>query len=116
MGSAWRCWRSSKNPKLPNSAETKQEAPPMPLDHDAEILLKMIQEANRPTFESVGAVAARDLYMAGRKALSPDPMPIAETRDVAIPGPGGPIAARLYRPAPPGPLPAPEFSHRGGGG
>jgi len=86
----------------------------MPLDHDAEILIKMIQEANRPTFESVGAVAARDLYMAGRKALSPDPMPIAETRDVAIPGPGGPIAARVYRSAKNGTLPVLVFFHGGG--
>jgi acetyl esterase len=86
----------------------------MPLDHDAEILLKMIQEANRPTFESVGAVAARDLYMAGRKALSPDPMPIAETRDVAIPGSGGPIPARLYRSAKNGTLPVLVFFHGGG--
>jgi acetyl esterase len=86
----------------------------MPLDHDAEILLKMIQEANRPTFESVGAVAARDLYMAGRKALSPDPMPIAETRDIAIPGPGGPIPARLYRSAKNGTLPVLVFFHGGG--
>jgi len=86
----------------------------MPLDHDAEILIKMIHEANRPTFESVGAVAARDLYMAGRKALSPDPMPIAETRDVAIPGPGGPIAARVYRSAKNGTLPVLVFFHGGG--
>jgi len=86
----------------------------MPLDHDAEILIKMIQEANRPTFESVGAVAARDLYMAGRKALSPDPMPIAETRDVAIPGSGGPIPARLYRSAKNGTLPVLVFFHGGG--
>ena len=48
----------------------------MPLDHDAEILLEMIREANRPAFENVGAVAARDLFMAGRKVLAPDPMPI----------------------------------------
>src|SRR5438552_18284690 len=71
----------------------------MPLDHDVEILLKMIQEANRPSFETVGAVAARELFMAGRKALSPDPMPIAETRDIAIPGTrrGDPGAALPFR-------------------
>jgi acetyl esterase/lipase len=86
----------------------------MPLDHDAEILLEMIREANRPTFESVGAVAARELFMAGRKALSPDPMPIAETRDVAIPGPGGAIPARLYRSATTGTLPVLVFFHGGG--
>ena len=86
----------------------------MPLDHDAEILLQMIREANRPAFETVGAVAARDLFMAGRKVLAPDPMPIAETRDVAIPGPGGPIPARLYRSAKDGNLPVLVFFHGGG--
>jgi acetyl esterase len=86
----------------------------MPLDHDAEILLQMIREANRPAFETVGAGAARELFMAGRKALSPDPMPIAETRDVAIPGPGGPIPARLYRSATTGTLPVLVFFHGGG--
>src|SRR5438067_5734843 len=86
----------------------------MPLDHDVEILLQMIREANRPAFETVGAAEARDLFMAGRKVLSPDPMPIAETRDIAIPGPGGAIPARLYRSAANGILPVLVFFHGGG--
>jgi acetyl esterase len=86
----------------------------MPLDHDAEILLEMVRAANRPAFETVGATAARQLFMDGRKALSPDPMPIAETRDLAIPGPGGPIPARLYRSAKTGTLPVLVFFHGGG--
>ena len=85
----------------------------MPLDHDAEILLQMIREANRPAFETVGAEAARELFMAGRKVFAPDPMPIAETRDLEIPGPGGPIPARLYRPAKDGMLPVLVFFHGG---
>src|SRR5207302_6928904 len=85
----------------------------MPLDHDVEILLKMIQEANRPSFETVGAIAARELLMAGRKALSPDPMPIAQTRDIAIPGPGGAIPARLYRSVTTGSLPVLVLLHGG---
>jgi acetyl esterase len=86
----------------------------MPLDHDAEILLEMVRAANRPAFETVGAAAARQLFMDGRKALAPDPMPIAETRDLAIPGPGGPIPARLYRSATTGTLPVLVFLHGGG--
>ena len=86
----------------------------MPLDHDAEILLEMVRAANRPAFEMVGAVEARQLFIAGRKALAPDPMPIAETRDLAIPGPGGAIPARLYRSATTGTLPALVFFHGGG--
>jgi acetyl esterase len=86
----------------------------MPLDHDAEILLEMIRAANRPAFETVGAAEARQLFMAGRKVLAPDPMPVAELRDLAIPGPGGPIPARLYRAAATGTLPVLVFFHGGG--
>jgi acetyl esterase len=86
----------------------------MPLDHDAGILLEMIRAANRPAFETVGAAEARQLFMAGRKVLAPDPMPVAELRDLAIPGPGGPIPARLYRAAASGVLPVLVFFHGGG--
>ena len=86
----------------------------MPLDPDAQLLLDMIKEANRPAFETVGAIASRELFMAGRKALAPDPLPVAETRDFAIPGPGGPIPARLYRGATSGTLPVLVFFHGGG--
>jgi len=86
----------------------------MPLDHDAEILLEMIRAANRPAFETVGAAEARELFMAGRKVLAPDPMPVAELRDIAIPGPGGPIPARLYRASAGGVLPVLVFFHGGG--
>jgi acetyl esterase len=86
----------------------------MPLDPDAEILLEMIRAANRPAFETVGAAEARQLFNAGRKVLGPEPMPVAETRDLAIPGPGGPIPARLHRPAATGTLPVLVFFHGGG--
>jgi acetyl esterase len=86
----------------------------MPLDHDAEILLEMVRAANRPAFETVGAAEARLLFNAGRKVLAPDPMPVAELRDIAILGPGGPNPARLYRGAATGTLPVLVFFHGGG--
>ena len=86
----------------------------MPLDPDAQLLLDLIKEANRPTFETVGAVEARELFNAGRKVLAPEPMPVAETRELTIPGPGGPIPARLYRSAATGVLPVLVFFHGGG--
>jgi acetyl esterase len=86
----------------------------MPLDPDAEILLEMVRAANRPAFETIGAAEARLLFNAGRKVLAPDPMPVAETRDLAIAGPGGPIPARLYRSAATGTLPVLVFFHGGG--
>jgi acetyl esterase len=86
----------------------------MPLDHDAETLLEMIRAANRPAFETVGAAEARLLYLTGRKVLAPDPMPVAETRDLTMPGPGGPIPLRLYRSSSRGVLPVLVFFHGGG--
>ena len=86
----------------------------MPLDPDAEILLEMVRAANRPAFETVGAAEARLLFNAGRKVLAPDPMPVAETRDLALAGPGGPIPARLYRSAATDILPVLVFFHGGG--
>jgi acetyl esterase len=86
----------------------------MPLDPDAQTLLDMIRAANRPAFETIGAAEARLLFNAGRKVLAPEPMPVAETRDLAIPGPGGPIPARLYRPTATGILPVLVFFHGGG--
>lgn len=86
----------------------------MPLDHDAQTLLDMVRAANRPAFETVGAAEARLLYLAGRRVLAPEPMPIAEVRDMAIPVPAGPIPLRLYRPAAEGAFPVLVFFHGGG--
>ena len=86
----------------------------MPLDHDAQTLLDMVRAANRPAFETVGAAEARLLYLAGRKVLAPEPMPVAEARDLTAPGPEGPIPLRLYRPSADAVLPVLVFFHGGG--
>ena len=86
----------------------------MPLDHDAQTLLDMVRAANRPAFETVGAAEARLLYMAGRRVLAPEPMLVAEMRDLTLPGPGGPIPLRLYRSSADAVLPVLVFFHGGG--
>src|SRR5438094_8595512 len=86
----------------------------MPLDPDAQTLLDMVKEANRPAFETVSPAEARAAFMAARPVLEPEPMPVAELRDLAIPGPAGPIPARLYRPSAGGTLPVLVFFHGGG--
>jgi acetyl esterase len=86
----------------------------MPLDPDAQTLLDMVKEANCPAFETVTPAEARAAFMAARPVLAPEPMPVAELRDLAIPGPAGPIPARLYRPSSGGTLPALVFFHGGG--
>ncbi len=86
-----------------------------PLDAGAQTVLDMVREANRPAFDTITPGEARELFKAGRKALSPEPMAVAEIRDLTMPGPaGGAIALRLYRGVEAASLPALVFFHGGG--
>jgi acetyl esterase len=86
----------------------------MPLDPDAQTLLDMVRLANRPAFETVSPAEARRLYAAGRPVLAPEPMPVAEIRDLTMPGPDCPLPLRLYRPVAGRTLPLLVFFHGGG--
>jgi acetyl esterase len=57
----------------------------------------------------------RRVYRETRAALAPAPPPVAEVRELSIPGPAGPLRARLYRPdAAEGLLPGIAYFHGGG--
>ena len=70
-----------------------------------------------PPFHRVSAIEARRLYKETRAALAPSAPEVGEVRNLAAPGPAGPIPLRLYR----GrgtvdgvPLPALVYFHGGG--
>jgi acetyl esterase len=89
----------------------------MPLHPGAQNVLDLIAEAGRPPFEQLSVPEARDAYRNSRKALQPDPIEIAEVRNLTMPGPAGEIPLRLYRgePAAAGkPQPVLVFFHGGG--
>jgi acetyl esterase len=87
----------------------------MPLDADAKALLDMVKLAGRPEIETLTPDEAREMFRAAREALAPEPMPIAELRDLTMPGPdGGHVRLRLYRPRVDAVLPALVFFHGGG--
>jgi acetyl esterase len=89
----------------------------MPLHPGAQNVLDLIAEAGRPPFEQLSVAEARDAYRNSRKALQPEPIDIAEVRDLSIPGPDGEIPLRLYRGRPldeTGPQPVLVFFHGGG--
>ena len=50
-----------------------------------------------PPFYSMSAVEARRIYKETRAALAPPVPGVAEVRELAAPGPAGPIRLRLYR-------------------
>jgi acetyl esterase len=87
-----------------------------PLDPGAVRVLELMRAAARPPFETLSAEEARFFYAAGRPMLQPDPEPVAETRDLAAPGPAGPVKLRLYRGhgCPAGDAPVLVFFHGGG--
>jgi acetyl esterase len=69
----------------------------MTLDPDVVSLLALIKAAGRPALDSLPPPEAREAYKAGRTVLQPEPAEVASVRDLTIPGPAGPIPARLYR-------------------
>jgi acetyl esterase len=88
----------------------------MMLDPGAAQVLEMIRAAGRPPWHTLSPDEARASYLAGRQVTAPEPVPVAEVRDLTAAGPHGPIPLRLYRPAkaPPTASPVLVFFHGGG--
>jgi acetyl esterase len=91
---------------------------PVVLDPDAAAVYKAFQEAKRPPYESVSPAEARQMYLQARFVSNPEPPELDSVRDIAIPGPAGPLPARLYTPKTlrraDGMAPALVFFHGGG--
>ena len=58
----------------------------MPLHPGAQAVLDLIAEAGRPSFEEMTVPECREAYVNSRKALQPDPIEIAEVRNLSMPG------------------------------
>jgi acetyl esterase len=68
-----------------------------PLHPDIARFLAVVRASGRPAFQDLTPVDARAAYTAGRALLQSPPEEVAEMRDIAIPGPAGPLVLRLYR-------------------
>lgn len=69
----------------------------MTIHPDAAKVVELIIASGRPPYPTIGHVAAREIFVASRAILQPDPSPVAEIRDLAAAGPAGDIPLRLYR-------------------
>lgn len=69
----------------------------MTLHPGAQAVLDLVAESGRPSFEEMSVPDCREAYVSSRKALQPDPIEIAETRNLTMPGPAGDLSLRLYR-------------------
>jgi acetyl esterase len=91
------------------------------LDPQARQLLERAAQAKSPPVHTVTAIEARRMYREMCRALQPPAPEVAAVENLSFPGPGGPVALRLYRPLAPaltaggaGPLPVVVFFHGGG--
>lgn len=89
----------------------------MPLDPGAQSVLDLIRDSGRPALHTLAPDQAREVSAASVPVLQPDAPPVAETQDIACPGPAGPIPLRRYRGIGTDPaaiLPCLLFIHGGG--
>lgn len=87
------------------------------LDPQAQVLLDRARAAGTPKTSSLPPVQARQLYRETRLPTQPVPPAMAVWRDIEMPGPGGALPLREYRPegsAAGQVLPALVFFHGGG--
>lgn len=86
----------------------------MTLDPDARALLDRVQAAGIRPWHRHTVDEARRVYGERIALLDPRPIPIAQVRDLTIPGPGGVLPARVYHPAPDDQRPVVLYLHGGG--
>jgi acetyl esterase len=84
------------------------------LDPDVQAVLDAMNAAPGPPPHEVPFHLARAAYVSETEHLCGPDEPVAEVRDLAIPGPGGAIPLRAHRPAGDGPLPVVAYLHGGG--
>ena len=68
------------------------------LDPQAKALIDLIAEKGIPPTHTLSPKDARDFYVQRRFFSQPDAPEVAESKDIQIPGPGGEITLRTYRP------------------
>jgi acetyl esterase len=89
----------------------------MALDPESQKIIEAMVAANRPAWHTLSPEAAREAYLSVRPAAQgprPDGVSVANR---TIPGPGGPLPIRIYRPdkaAAETRLPALVYAHGGG--
>jgi len=68
------------------------------LDPQARSVIERLAASGAPPLHALAPGEARRAYRASRAALAGAPARVEEIREVSIPGPAGPLRARLYRP------------------
>ncbi|HTR64085.1 MAG TPA: alpha/beta hydrolase [Candidatus Binataceae bacterium] len=86
----------------------------MPLDPQADALIKQMAAAPGPKLEEISPADARKLTANTFKMLAGAAEDVAKVENRKIPGPAGEIPVRIYTPSGAGPFPMLVFYHGGG--
>ena len=86
----------------------------MPLHPQVQAIRDRLEREPSPMLYTMSIEDARAADLRGSVTTAGAAEPVADVRDLAIPGPAGPIAARAYRPAAAGPLPVLVYFYGGG--
>lgn len=78
-------------------------------------MIERLAASGAPPLHALAPDEARRAYRASRAALAGAPARVEEIREVSIPGPSGPLRARLYRPGGAGSAPPGLVYFHGGG-
>jgi acetyl esterase len=84
------------------------------LDPEIQPIVEMMEAAPGPPAHLVPIEQARAGHDRESALLGGPGEEVAEIRDISVPGPGGAIPVRVYRPAGEGPLPLVAYAHGGG--
>jgi acetyl esterase len=84
------------------------------LDPEIQALVDVMNAASGPPAHLVPVEQSRVTHDLETAELSGPGEDVAEVRDVSVPGPGGDIGVRVFRPAGDGPLPLVAYLHGGG--
>ncbi len=84
------------------------------VDPEIAVILREIEEAGLPPASSLPVEVARVQMEERNQALNQDPPKLASVTDLEMPGPGGPIRLRHYRPSTAATLPLVIYFHGGG--
>jgi acetyl esterase len=86
----------------------------MPLHPQIRAMLDQAAAAGIPPYHQLPVETCRQLFSRSFAAIPPSQQKIHGSRDVSIPGPGGPLPLRIYHPEGAGPFPALVYFHGGG--
>jgi acetyl esterase len=84
------------------------------VDPETARILREIAESGLPPLSDLSVAAARAQAEQGNRAWNQDPPALASITELALPGPGGPIRLRHYRPVEAASLPTLIYMHGGG--